>query len=276
MAGSPTTQTLVASTVLTVTLTGEWQFVRIIPLSVATDVYVSVDGTNPTVGGDGFVLCPMGASTKVRVPWASGSTVVKLISSAAGTVAVEGCRDRDEDEGDVYRIAVAGGFPASPQSGSISGKAAHSAAVSGNPVYVGGRVTSTLDTSLVEGDASAVMMTTAGQTIVKPYASGENDWQYTGALTTNVAVAAKAAGAASIRNYVASLQVQNTSATATTFLLQDGASTIFQISLPASMTLPVTVNFSSPLRGTAATAMNVNCGTTGANVLTNVQGYQSF
>lgn len=165
---------------------------------------------------------------------------------------------------------------ASSNNASVVGNVAHSTASSGNPVRVGGRVITTLDTTLIQGDVSDLAITSGQQVVVKPFASSENDWQFTGTLTTNVATAARAAGAASIRNFVTSVTVQNTNATATTFLIQDGATTIWQISLPASMTLPVTFNWDTPLRGTAATALNVNCGTTGANVLTNVSGFQSF
>ncbi|SDC31393.1 hypothetical protein SAMN05444678_102277 [Sphingomonas sp. YR710] len=35
------------------------------------------------------------------------------------------------------------------------------------------------------------------------------------------------------------------------------------------------MDFPTPLESAAATALNVNCGTTGANVLVNVQGYQA-
>ena len=76
-------------------------------------------------------------------------------------------------------------------------------------------------------------------------------------------------------SYVTGVQVQNTSGVATPFLFQDGATTVWSITLPASMAMPVVVDFPTPVAGTAATALNVNCGTTGANVLCNVQGYQA-
>ena len=157
-----------------------------------------------------------------------------------------------------------------------NGQTAHSSPSSGSPVRIGGRVNTAVDTTLANGDASDLFMTTAGQAVIKAFATSELDWQNFQTLTTNTAAAAKAAGAASVRNYVTAVTVQNTNATATTFLILDGASTLFQVSLPASMTLPISIVFPTPLRGTAATALNVNCGTTGANVLVNIQGYQSF
>lgn len=99
--------------------------------------------------------------------------------------------------------------------------------------------------------------------------------QFTGVLTTNTPVAVAAAGAAGIRNYCESLSFQNTSATATTILLQDGGTTIAQWNAPASMVTPYYHNFVPPIRTTAATALNINCGTTGANVLTNISGFRA-
>ena len=65
----------------------------------------------------------------------------------------------------------------------VIGAAAHSAASSGNPVRVAGRVNTAADTTLVAGDACDLVMTSAGQQVQKPYASAELDWQYTGVLT---------------------------------------------------------------------------------------------
>ena len=141
---------------------------------------------------------------------------------------------------------------------------------------IGGRVITTLDTTLAQGDASDIAVTSGQQLLTKQFATSENDWQFTSTLTTAVAVQAKAAGAASIRNFVTGVTIQNTNAVATTFLIQDGATTIFQISLPAMQTTPSHIVFPTPLRGTAATALNVNCGTAAAQVLVNIQGYQSF
>ena len=159
----------------------------------------------------------------------------------------------------------------------VGGNIAHSSPRTANPVTAGGQVTTTLDTTLVQGDVSYLMQTSAGQLIQKPFGSSENDWTFTTSLTTTTtATAAKAAGAASIRNYVTGVQYQNASATATTVLIQDGATTIWQSQAPASMTTPANVTFQTPLKGTAATALNYNFGTAGATILINVQGYQSF
>jgi hypothetical protein len=158
---------------------------------------------------------------------------------------------------------------------SVVGPGTHSAAATGNPVRVAGRVNTAVDTTLVAGDTSDLFVSSSGQLVQKPYAGAEMDWQYTGVLTTTTATAVRSAGAAGVRNYVTGLQFQNTSATATTVLVLDGAALIAQYNAPANMALPAVIGFTTPLRGTAATALNVNCGTAAANLLVNVQGYQA-
>jgi hypothetical protein len=164
-----------------------------------------------------------------------------------------------------------------------NGQTAHSAASTGSPVRVAGRVNTAVDTTLVTGDVSDLFMTTAGQLVEKPYAAPELDWQATSgitALATTTSTALKAAGAAGVRNYVTALQLYNTSATvSTTASILDGATVIWTGYLPATTAaLPVVdihAVFPTPLRGTAATAMNIQLGTTGAAVYYNVQGYQA-
>ena len=84
----------------------------------------------------------------------------------------------------------------------------------------------------------------------------------------------KDAAAAGIRNYVTSIDVRNAHATvATEVVIKDGATVIWRQLLPAAMATPVEITFPTPLRGTAATAMNVACITTGAQVYVNAQGF---
>ena len=165
-----------------------------------------------------------------------------------------------------------------------NGQTAHSTASTGSPVRAGGRVITTLDTTLVQGVASDLAVTTGQQLLIKDFSTAENDWRASSgitALATTTSTALKVAGAASIRNYITGLQLYNTSATvSTTVSILDGATVIWTGYVPATTAaLPVVdihVVFPTPLRGTAATAMNIQCGTTGANLFYNVQGYQSF
>jgi len=156
------------------------------------------------------------------------------------------------------------------------GGVAEDAAAGANPVVVGGVVrTAVAPTTLVAGDAARITMTGGAAVVNKPFSVPEADFQYSGTLTTTTAAVAKAAGAAGVRNYVTGIQYQNTNATATTVIVLDGVTAILTLQAPASMALPAVVPLLTPLKGTAATALNVNCGTTGASVLMNIQGYQA-
>ena len=140
-------------------------------------------------------------------------------------------------------------------------------------VAMGGKVANSNPTAMsASGDANHALMTMIGALVMRPYSIPESEWSYTGSVTVTTDIAVKAAAAAGIRNYVNGLQLQNTGAAATTFLIKDGTTVIWQCSLPASMATPVDIEFKIPLKGTAATAVNVACGTA-STVLVNVQGH---
>lgn len=157
----------------------------------------------------------------------------------------------------------------------IGGLAADSAASSGNPVLTAGRVRAAVDTTFAANDAMALTGTTGMQLLVKPYGLPETDWQFSSAITNNTATAARTAGAAGVRNYTTALQYQNTSATASDIQILDGATVLWRGHAPANMALPASIQWPTPLRGTAATALNVQLVTTGTNTLVNLQGYQA-
>jgi hypothetical protein len=147
-------------------------------------------------------------------------------------------------------------------------------------------VISTLDTTLAQGDASDIAITTGQQLVTKNFATSENDWQYaaaaSGIVNTTTAVTIKAAGAASIRNFITSIQIQHEPLGAATELaIRDGAAgtVIWRIKLPLTTAEgPTSHTFATPLRGTAATLLEVvtlTASVTGA-VYFNAQGYQSF
>jgi len=166
-----------------------------------------------------------------------------------------------------------------------NGQTAHSSASTGSPVRVGGRVNTTLDTSLVQGDASDLMQTSAGQVIQKPFGSAENDWQYaaaaSGIVNTTTAVTIKAAGAASIRNFITGITIMAEAlGAATELVIRDGAAgtVIWRTKIPATGLPTTNIQFPTPLKGTAATLLEVatlTASVTGG-VFFNAQGYQSF
>lgn len=106
MAAPTHVSTLSANTAATTTLTGEFEFLRIIPTTVTDHVYARVDGVTAVVGADGAILCALNGSTTIKVPFASGSTAVSLICTAAGNVYVEGVRDKNEASAEISRVSV--------------------------------------------------------------------------------------------------------------------------------------------------------------------------
>lgn len=120
--------------------------------------------------------------------------------------------------------------------------AAHSAALAGTPLPIGGRVSTAPDVSLAALDSAFALITTAQQMVVKEFSTAENDLNITAPLngtitnsTTPVVVAA--APGASLHNYYTCI-VLNSDAlgTATEFVLRDVALTLTTSAL-ASNTL---------------------------------------
>lgn len=181
------------------------------------------------------------------------------------------------------RVAFASDNTANSNPWLMVGSAANSAASVGSPVRVGGRVQTAADTTLVAGDASDLWMTTGGAQVVKQWAIPEMDWQYSaaasGILNTTTAVTIKTAAAAGIRNYITGIQVMAEAlGTATELAIRDGAAgtVIWRTKIGvAGVPAGQTYTFSSPLKGTAATLLEVvtlSASVTGA-VYVNAQGY---
>lgn len=91
--------TLAASTTDTVTLTGAWRQVMVTNRSGSAEIYVTVDGTTPTVGGNSTYVLPAAVGSRVftisATPLnprgnATASSVTTLISSGTPTYSVEG------------------------------------------------------------------------------------------------------------------------------------------------------------------------------------------
>lgn len=174
-------------------------------------------------------------------------------------------------DGNGVSVTVANPLP-------IGGNTANDAAVSGNPLVIAGRGKSTTPTNVSADNDTVYLMTTLSGTLVnRPYSPPELDWQFavpSAKIDTTDSVL-KAAGAAGVRNYVTAIQMINTNAVATEVVVKDGATVIWRGFLQASMLDTIAIQFPTPLKGTAATAMNFACITTGANVYVNAQGYQA-
>lgn len=141
------------------------------------------------------------------------------------------------------------------------------------------------DTNLVltsaTGDYGGLAISDSGQQIIKEYSAAGADWQYAaaaaGILNTTTAVTMKTAGGAGIRNYLTLLDLTwETLGAATELVVRDGASgTVIYRTKIGTVAGSKTIQFLTPLRGTAATLMEIatlTASVTGA-VYVNAQGY---
>ena len=167
--------------------------------------------------------------------------------------------------------------------GGVTGNVAVGSAPSGSPLADSGSTLSTLPSAAIaNGLTERLALTGDQQLIVHQDGDPSNEWMATSgttALATTTSTALKAAGATGVRNYCTGLQLFNSSTTvATTVTILDGSTVIWTGYLPeatATSLTPTVVEFRTPLKGTAATAMNIQLGTTGASVYYNVQGFQN-
>jgi hypothetical protein len=158
----------------------------------------------------------------------------------------------------------------------VGGNVAEDTAATSNPLIMGGVARTALPAStVVGGDAIRSTFSTSGQLVQKPYAVPELDFVFNGTVTTNTQTAIRAAQGATVRQNITQIIYQNTNATATTLTIQEASNTLIQVSCPANMANPVSLPFPTPLRSGLNAALNYTAGTTGANVLLNVTGFNS-
>lgn len=158
--------------------------------------------------------------------------------------------------------------------------AAHDAAISGNPVRVGGRALSADYTAVETGDTADIITTLTGKVVNYSYALPGSTWSYaaaSGGITNTTGVTARAAAGAGIRNYITRAQVINGHATVSTDVqIRDGASgTVLWRGFAQAAGGGVSCKFDPPLRGTTNTLVEVACGTTGSATYFNLQGFQA-
>jgi hypothetical protein len=114
-----------------------------------------------------------------------------------------------------------------------------------------------------------------GKTVVMPFAPPINQQQVvTAAITTTADTQLFASAGAGTRNYITSIQVVNSSATATVVEIKDNTTAIARIYAPANGSNSYV--FNTPLKGTAATVMNAACLTTATNTYVSAQGFKAL
>ena len=163
-----------------------------------------------------------------------------------------------------------------------NGQGAHDAAISGKPVRAGWRAITAWFTGVANGDTADAVCDAIGRLVNLPFAPPEVTWQYAAAasgITNTTAVTIKAAAAAGIRNYITSIQVQNQGGTGTEVAIRDGAAgpVIWRGFIDGDLIGggPRDIVFPVPLKGSAATLLEVVCLTTATVTYFNAQGYEA-
>lgn len=130
-----------------------------------------------------------------------------------------------------------------------------------------------------DGQTVNPVATLDGTLTQKPYSIPQLDWSYAaaaGGIINTTGVTIKAVAGAGIRNYITAIQIANASATATDVQIRDGAGGTVIWRGYASANMPLTpIPLPSPIKGSANTLVEAACGTTGAAVYLNAQGYSS-
>ena len=101
-------------------------------------------------------------------------------------------------------------------------------------------------------------------------------WSYaaaSGGITDTADVTLIAAGGAGMSNYLTSLQVMNSSATATEVVIKSGSTVLWRVKVGALMLGPVGIDFLRPLIGANNTALTAACITNATVTYVNAQGY---
>jgi len=166
---------------------------------------------------------------------------------------------------------------------SVWGQAAQGSTVNGNPVTIGIESRTSRKNSVTNGGVVRPIGTVDGKLIVRSHSIPENEWQYAaasgGITNTTTAATLVAAQAAGVRNYLTSLQISSdVLGAATEIAIRDGAggTVLWRGKIGTAGIAGVsTIQFSDPLKSTAATLLEVVTlsASVFGGVYVNAQGY---
>ena len=165
----------------------------------------------------------------------------------------------------------------------LSGYANEGAAIINQPVPIALEGRTSSKTSVTSGQAVRPISTTDGRQITRLNSIPENEWVYAaasgGITNTTTAATLVAAQAAGVRNYLTSLQLSSDAlGAATEIAIRDGAggTVLWRGKIgTAGIAGVITIQFSDPLKSTAATLLEVVTlsASVFGGVYVNAQGY---
>lgn len=158
------------------------------------------------------------------------------------------------------------------------GGVAHDGVDSGNPVKIGFKASSSLAgaTMVTSGDRVDAVAGVDGAQIVRPHCGLEDIVSGVAAITDGSSTSVIAAQGAGVKTYITTVVVANTSATAVTVDLRDGAAGTVKLTLPvpantAGVVLPLPV----PLPFSANTAVCADPSASASTVTVTLIGFKS-
>ena len=253
------------------TYDGCWEVASLATTSLVVKPVYDVTGSR--VSPDATTLGTTNCSGTVILRTTLRSHDLVLDQWTESRVMLDGAGTTRADKAHPVNVLTMPTVTATVANATMAGTAAVDAAMP-NPVAIGGRASNANITAMsATGDLVAQLMTMIGAAVNKPFSLPEADWQYAATIVNNTSTAMQAAGGAGIKKYLTGFVYQNTNATATVLNVLRGSTVICSVSAPATMTAPVALTFPTPLQTAANEALNVQCVTTGANVLVNAQGY---
>lgn len=158
----------------------------------------------------------------------------------------------------------------------VGGTVATNVAITANPINLGAQAVSSENSAVTTARQVQLVADLVGKLITLPYANPENFVNgTTSAITDTTSTSVIASAGGSLRNYITSCIVTNSSSTVGTFVkILDGSTIIWEGY--ATTSGGWTTSFPVPLRGTAATAINAQAVTTGANFIVSCAGYKGI
>lgn len=139
-------------------------------------------------------------------------------------------------------------------------------------------VSATTPLPVTSVSASGTAQGTAANPTVVASSAPADRWFYagiTGGITDTADVVVKAAGGASVRNYLTRLQYANASAAVSSEIVVKDGSTVIWRGWAQQAGLAQGIAFDPPLQSTANTALNVAMITTGTATRVSAQGFSA-
>lgn len=200
-------------------------------------------------------------------------------SANATAVKVDGSAVTQPVSGTVTVNAGTGTMAVSMATNIPVGNVAHDGVDSGAPVKIGGRARSSEITAVASDDRSDFITDLVGKQIILPYSNPENfvSGAITTAMTGTTSTSLVAAPGAGLRNYITTIIISNSHATAgTDVIIQDGSGGTTLLTIPAAAVYGgAVINLPVPLRQpTTNTALFCANVTTGASTKVSAVGYK--